>query len=103
MLQLTQQTTVAELKAEVGKIGRRIQEQSDVTLFQDQTRKEQQERTTEQLSQRMQAEVDSTRQQAVDATQLAVQAQSVAQFASTTVSSYETKFGEIQHIVDQLQ
>ena len=51
----------------------------------------------------MQAEVDSTRQQVVDATQLAVQVQSVAQFASTTVSSYETKFGEIQHTVDQLQ
>ena len=51
----------------------------------------------------MQAEVDSTRQQAVDATQLAVQAQSVAQFASTTVSAYETRLGEIQHTVDQLQ
>ena len=47
--------------------------------------------------------LDSTRQQAVDATQLAVQAQSVAQFASTTVSAYETKLGEIQHTVDQLQ
>ena len=68
MLQLTQQTTAAELKEEVAKIGRCIQEQSDITLFQDQTRKEQQERTTEQLPQRMQAEVDSTRQQAVDAT-----------------------------------
>ena len=51
----------------------------------------------------MQTEVESTRQQAVDATQLAVQAQSVAQFASTMVSAYETKLGEIQHIVDQLQ
>ena len=103
MLQLTQQTTVAELKEEVVKIGRRIQEQSDITLFQDQTKKEQQERTTEQLSQRMQAEVDSTRQQAVDATQLAVQAQSVAQFVSTTVSAYETRLGEVQHTVDQHQ
>ena len=51
----------------------------------------------------MQAEVDSTWKQAVDATQLAVQAQSVAQFASTTVSAYETRLGEIQHTVDQLQ
>ena len=51
----------------------------------------------------MQLEVDSTRQQAADATQLAVQAQSVAQFALTTVSAYETRLGEIQHIVDQLQ
>ena len=49
----------------------------------------------EQLSQQMQTEVDSTRQQAVEAMQLAVQAQSVAQFVSTTVSTYETKFGEI--------
>ena len=47
--------------------------------------------------------MDSTRQQAVDATQLAVQAQSMAQFASTTVSAYETRIGEIQHTVDQLQ
>ena len=62
MLQLTQQTTAAELKNEVAKIGLRIQEQSDKTLFQEQTRKEQQDQTTEQLSQRMQAEVDSTRQ-----------------------------------------
>ena len=103
MLQLTQQATAAELKDEVAKIGLHIQEQSEKTLFQEQTRKEQQEGTTEQLSQRMQAKVDSMRQQAVDATELAVQAQSVAQFASTTVSSYETKFGEIQHTVDQLQ
>ena len=62
MLQLTQQTTAAELKNEVAKIGLRIHEQSDKTLFQEQTRKEQQDRTTEQLSQKMQAEVDSTRQ-----------------------------------------
>ena len=51
MLQLTQQTIAAELKEEVAKIGIRIQEQSDRTLLQEQTRKEQQERTTEQLSQ----------------------------------------------------
>ena len=43
MLRLTQQATTAELKEEVAKIGRRIQEQSDKTLFQDQTRKEEQE------------------------------------------------------------
>ena len=51
----------------------------------------------------MQAEVDSTRQQVVDATQLAVQVQSVVQFASTMVSAYETRLGEIQHTMDQLQ
>ena len=69
MLQLTQQATAAELKEEVAMIGIRIQEQSDKTLFQEQARKEQPfrlpllppDRTTEQLSQRMQAEVDSTR------------------------------------------
>ena len=33
MLQLTQQVTAAELKEEVAKIGHRIQEQSDKTLF----------------------------------------------------------------------
>ena len=92
--------TATKLKDEVTKIGVRIQEQSDKTLFQEQARKEQQDRTIEQLSQSMQAEVDSTRQQAVDATQLAVQAQSVAQFASTMVSAYETRLGEIQHTVD---
>ena len=103
MMQLQQQTTAAELKEEVAKIGLRIQEQSDRTLFQEELRREQQERTTEQLSQRMQTKVESTRQQAVDATQLAIQAQSVAQFASTKVSAYETQLGEIQHTVDQLQ
>ena len=72
-------------------------------MFQEQTRKEQKDRTMEQLSQRMQAEVDSMRQQVVDATQLAVRVQSVAQFALTTVLVYETRLGEIQHTVDQLQ
>ena len=33
MLQLTQQATVTKLKEEVAKIGIRIQEQSDKTLF----------------------------------------------------------------------
>ena len=47
MLQLTQQTTAAELKSEVAKIGLRIQEQSNKTLFQEQERKEQQDQTTE--------------------------------------------------------
>ena len=60
MLQLMQQATAIELKDEVVKIGLRIQEQSDKTLFQEQARKEQLNQTTEQLSQRMQAEVDST-------------------------------------------
>ena len=43
MLQLKQQATAAELKDEVAKIGLRIQEQSDKTLFQEQARKEQQD------------------------------------------------------------
>ena len=60
MLQLTQQTTAVELKNEIAKIGICIQEQSKRTLLQEQTRKEQQYRTTKQLSQGMQAEVDST-------------------------------------------
>ena len=55
MLQLMQQATATELKEEVAKIGIRIQEQSDKTLFQEQARKEQQDRTMEQLSQQMQS------------------------------------------------
>ena len=62
------------------KIGFKIQEQAQRTLLQEQTMKEQQKQTTEQLSQKMQSEVDSMKQQALEATQLAVQAQSVAQF-----------------------
>ena len=88
-----------EIKEEVAKIGLRIQEQSQRTLLQEQTVKEQQDRATEQLSQRMQAEVDSTRQQAVDATQFALQVQFVAQIASTTVSTYEANINEVQHTV----
>ena len=53
MLQIAQQATTAELKDEIAKIGIRIQEQSERTLLQEQTRKEQQDRTTKQLSQRM--------------------------------------------------
>ena len=51
----------------------------------------------------MQAEVDSTRRQVVDVTQLAVQAQSVGQFASTTVSVYGMRMNEVQSTVEQLQ
>ena len=72
-------------------------------MLQEQIVKEQQDRATERLSQRMQAEVDSTRQQAVDATQLAAQAQYVVQVASMTVSAYEPEMNEIQHTVAQLQ
>ena len=43
MLQLKQQAIATELKDEVAKIGLRIQEQSDKTLFQEQARKEQQD------------------------------------------------------------
>ena len=60
---------------------------------------EQQDQTMEQLSQWMQAKVDSLRQQAVDVMQLAVQAPSVVQFASTTVSAYETRMNEVQSTV----
>ena len=47
MLQLTHQAIVAELKEKFAKIGCRIQKHSDKTLFQQQTRKEEQEQTTE--------------------------------------------------------
>ena len=86
-LQAVQQKTAVELKDEVMKIGFKIQEQAQRILLQEQVAKERQERATEQLSQKVQTEVDSTKQQAVEATQLAVQAQSVAQLASTTVSA----------------
>ena len=39
----------------------------------------------------------------MDATQLAVQAQSVAQFASTTVLAYEARINEVQSTVEKLQ
>ena len=89
-LQVAQQKTAAKLREEVMKIGFKIQEQAQRTLLREQTVKEQQKQATEQLSRKVQEEVDSTKQQAVEATQLAVEAQSVAQFASTTVSAYET-------------
>ena len=50
----------------------------------------------------MQENMDSTQQQAVEATQLAVQAQSVTQFASTTMTDYEKKMTDILHTVVQL-
>ena len=99
-LQVAQQKTAAELKDEVMKIGFKIQEQAQRTLLQEQTVKEQQKQATEQLSQKVQAEINSTKQQAVDATQLAVQAQSMAQFASTTVSAYETRMEQVQSTIE---
>ena len=49
MLQIAQQAATVELKDEVTKIRICIQEQSERTLLQEQTRKEQQDRTMEQL------------------------------------------------------
>ena len=98
-LQLAQQTTTAEIKRYVADIGFKIQEQAERTLLQERTSKEAQERATEQLSQCMQAKVDATQQQAVDATQLAVQAQSVAQYASANMSAYEPKMKEVESTV----
>ena len=69
-------------------IGLKIQEQADKTLFQEQAVKAEQEKATEQLSKKMKEKMDSTQQQAVEATQLAVQAQSVAQFATSTMMEY---------------
>ena len=85
------------------KIGFKIQEQAQRTFLQEQAVKEQQKLATEQLSQKVQSEIDSTKQQAVDATQLAVQAQLVAQFASTTIFAYETRMNEVQSTVEKLQ
>ena len=51
----------------------------------------------------MREKMDSTQQQAIEATQLAVQVQSVAQCASTTMTDYEKKMTDISHTVAQLQ
>ena len=98
-LQVTQQSAAAELKRSVMEIGLKIQEQADKTLLQEQTVKAEQEKAKEQLSQQMREKMDSTQQQAVEATHLAVQAQSVAQFASTTMTEYEKKMTNIPHTV----
>ena len=84
-------------------IGLKIQEQADKTLLQEQTVKVEQEKAKEQLSQQMRGKMDSTQQQAVEATHLAIQAQFVAQFASSTLTEYEKKMTDILHTVAQLQ
>ena len=61
ILQVAHKAIVVELKDEVAKIGILIQEQNQRTMLREQTMKEQQDRTMEQLSQWMQAEVDSMR------------------------------------------
>ena len=98
-----QQSVTAELQQSVMAIGIRIQEQAEKTLLQEHTAKAEQEKATEQLSQQMGAKMDTTQQQAVEATQLAVQAQSVTQFASTTMTAYEKKMTDISQTVAQLQ
>ena len=102
-LQVTQQSAAAELKRSVMEIGLKIQEQADKTLLQEQTVKAEQEKAKEQLSQQMREKMDSTQQQAVRATPLAVQAQSVAQFASSTITEYKKKMTDISHTMAQLQ
>ena len=94
---------VIELKKSVMEIGIEIQEQADKLLLQEQIVKAEQDKAMEQLSQQMQENLDTTQQQAVEVTQLAVQAQSVAQFVSTTMTKYEKKMTDISHTVSQLQ
>ena len=84
-------------------IGLKIQEQADKTLFQEQAVKAEQGKATEQLSKQMKEKMDSTQQQAVEATQLAVQAQSVAQFATSTMTEYEKQMSDISQKVASLQ
>ena len=50
MLQVAQQVTATEIKEKVAQIGIRIQQQSQRIVLQEQTRKEQQDHATEQLS-----------------------------------------------------
>ena len=88
-MQLTQQSADAELQQSVMTIGIKIQEQAETTLLQEQTVKAKQEKATEQLSQQIQAKMDTTQHQAIEATKLAIQAQSVIQFASTMMTIYE--------------
>ena len=102
-LQVTQQSAAAELKRSVMEIGLKIQEQADKTLFQEQAVKAEQEKATEQLSKQMKEKMDSTQQQAVEAIQLAVQAQSVAQFATSTMTEYEKQMIDISQKVASLQ
>ena len=65
--------------------------------------KAEEEKATEQLSKQMKEKMDSTQQQAVEATQLAVQAQSVAQFATSTMTEYEKQMSDISQKVVSLQ
>ena len=102
-LQATQQSTADELQRSVRDIGMRIQEQADKTFLQEQAAKAEQKKTKEQLSQQVQEKMDSTRLQVIEATQLAVEAQSVAQLASSTITDYEKKMTDISQTVAQLQ
>ena len=54
------------------------------------------------MSQQVQEKMASTQQQAIEATQLAVQAQSTAQFASQTMTDYEQKLSQVAHTMEQL-
>ena len=101
-LQVTQQSAATELKRSVMEIGLKIQEQADKTLFQEQAVKAEQEKATEQLSKQMKEKMDSTQQQAIEATQLAVQAQFVAQFATSTMTEYEKQMSDISQKVASL-
>ena len=55
------------------------------------------------LSQQMQERMDLTQLRIVEATQLAAEAQSVAQLASSTITDYEKKMTDISSTVAQLQ
>ena len=102
-LQIRHQSTAQELKQFVMAMESKLQEQSQQVSLREQSLQEAEEKARERLSQQLQAKTEIIQQQAREATQVAVQAQSVVQDVSATITGYEAKMTEMSNTLAQLQ
>ena len=81
----------------------KLQEQTQKTELQVRAAQEMEKKVTKKLSRDMTAKVDIIQRQAGEATQVVVQAQSVVQAASATMTEYEAKMSTMSQTLAQLQ
>ena len=102
-LQIRHQSTAQELKQSMTAMESKLQEQTQQVSLREKSLQEAEEKARERLSQQLQAKTEIIQQQAGEATQVAVQAQAVAQNVTATITGYEAKMTEMSNTLAQLQ
>ena len=79
----------------------KLQEQSQQVSLRERSLQEAEEKARERLSQQLQVKTEIIQRQAGEATQVAVQAQSVAQDVLAIITGYEAKMTEMSNMLVQ--